>query len=305
MNLRKCLDIVRGMIHIDLNHDIKNTVLLAGVPRGGTTWISEIINHRNKYRYMFEPFYNENVGLFEEFDSNEYIRPGEMNQRVFLNIHKVLSGRITHPWICRFNRKVLCDKRLIKEVRVNLFLKWLKDSFPDLRIILLLRHPFAVACSRIRLGWDVNLRSFWKQTSLVSDHLEPFMPEIKRCSKDFEKHVCAWCIQNYVPLTQFKGTGDLYVAFYERFCIDVLRESRAMLRYLGDDTYLDPEANLCRPSRMTYSQSAIARGEDLIRWWTNRITESELKRGIEILSIFGIDKIYSEKAVPNENYSYS
>ena len=39
---------------LDWNGDLGRTVFLAGTARSGTTWLSELINHRNDYRYIFE-----------------------------------------------------------------------------------------------------------------------------------------------------------------------------------------------------------------------------------------------------------
>ena len=44
-----------GQIHFEDNHDYRNTIVLAGSGRGGTTWIAEIINYANEYRFIFEP----------------------------------------------------------------------------------------------------------------------------------------------------------------------------------------------------------------------------------------------------------
>ena len=46
-----------GGAYVDLEKgDHRSSVFLAGSGRSGTTWLSEIINHRRGYRYVFEPF---------------------------------------------------------------------------------------------------------------------------------------------------------------------------------------------------------------------------------------------------------
>jgi hypothetical protein len=47
----------------DLNNDFRNTIFLAGTGRSGTTWLSNIINYKNEYRYMFEPFQSKKVNI--------------------------------------------------------------------------------------------------------------------------------------------------------------------------------------------------------------------------------------------------
>ena len=41
--------------------DWRRTVLLAGTGRSGTTWVEKVINHRNRFRVMFEPFHQKKV----------------------------------------------------------------------------------------------------------------------------------------------------------------------------------------------------------------------------------------------------
>lgn len=304
MKIFSLVRMIRGMIHIDFNGDIGKTVFLAGVGRGGTTWISEIINHRNEYRYMFEPFYPRYVGLFREFKGIPYVRPGEGNTNILTSAHKIFSGRITHPWIDRFNRKILCDKRLIKDIRTNLKLKWLKDAFPDIKIILILRHPFAVARSKMKLGWHVSLQPVLNQPELIEDYLTPFMSTIEDCKTSFEKEVCLWCIQNYLPLAQFRDTGGIYVGFYERFCLDTIQETRALFRWLKQDDSSLEQKNLNNPSKMSKKHSAVLSGGDLVRTWMGTWSRSEIQRGVKILSNFGLDEIYNETPIPREDFTY-
>ena len=41
-------------IHIDADPDHRKTTVLAGSGRGGTTWLAELINYENDYRFMFD-----------------------------------------------------------------------------------------------------------------------------------------------------------------------------------------------------------------------------------------------------------
>ena len=40
-----------------MNKNYKEVIWLIGDVRSGTTWVSNLINHENKYRTMFEPFH--------------------------------------------------------------------------------------------------------------------------------------------------------------------------------------------------------------------------------------------------------
>ena len=65
---------IRSRILIDYNKDYSASIFLAGVGRGGTTWISDIINYNNEYRFIFEPFQPYKVNEVKEFIYHQYLR---------------------------------------------------------------------------------------------------------------------------------------------------------------------------------------------------------------------------------------
>lgn len=294
------LQALRGMAHVEKNKDISNTVLLAGVPRSGSTWISNIINHNTEYRYIFEPFFPKYVKPFRTLKYRPYLPPHDSSPELFALFERILQGRIRHFWTDRFNKKVFCSKRLIKEVRINLLLKWLKTNFPDLRVVLLLRHPFAVAHSLVTLSWPSHLDAYLTQPRLVADFLRPFEKELKQCQGDFEKHVCAWCIQNYVPLMQFKDHdhSDLYIAFYEKFCINPIAETKALFKWLDQDCSTIVGSNLKKTSETSKVVLDSVSGEDLVLKWKKFVPVNDIERGLDWMQFFGLDHIYGVDPLP-------
>lgn len=292
--------VLRGSIYLNTGNEISNTVMLASVPRSGSTWISNVINHKNEYRYVFEPFFPKYVRAFKSFKYRQYISVHDDDPVLIGKARHVVSGKIRNFWVDRFNKKIICEKRLIKDVRINLLLKWLKHHFQELRIVLLLRHPFAVAHSRMKIGWDAHLDLYMNQADLVSDLLHPFIDEIKKCTTDFEKQVCAWCIENYVPLTQFKGSDDIYIAFYEKFCVDAVHETKSLLRWLGHEDLTISRDAVRRPSEMTKKHSSNLSGSELIQQWKKKIPDETIIKGVHILEVFGLSKIYDSNVMPKQ-----
>src|SRR5690606_33441478 len=102
-------------------------------------------------------------------------------------------------------------------------LKWLKTLWPNFPIILLIRHPCAVAASKIKLHWDTHLEDFLRQDALVEDYLYPFEKEIRAAATNFERHIFLWCIENYIPLKQLKPY-EIHVIYYESFILNLEEE---------------------------------------------------------------------------------
>ena len=56
--------------------------------------------------------------------------------------------------------------------------------------------------------------------------------------------------------------------------------------------------DLKKPSRMIQKISPIVTGESLIYTWKKYITDKQIQKAIEILKIFGLEKIYSHDSMP-------
>jgi hypothetical protein len=275
------------MLHVDLDRDHRNSVFLAGSGRSGTTWVSEIVNHRNGYRLVFEPFHPGKVGICGNFRRRQYLRPDDRREEYLGPARTVLTGGLRSTWTDRFNRKFVARRRLIKDIRANLLLGWMRENFPGMPIILLLRHPCAVATSRLALGWKDNLSETMAQEQLVEDFLLPVEAEIRGARDDFERHVFSWCIDNYVPLRQF-GPGEIHLSFYENFVVHPEYEIRRLFAFLGEDF----DGRVYHALRRKGEAPSVDA-------WRRSVTGSQLERTIEILGLFGLDRVYGEGAMPD------
>lgn len=292
-------------LYVDCNPDYRSTIFLAGTEKSGTTWISDIINYRREYRYVFEPFWSVKVDICRGFKPRQYLRPDNQERYFIETAQAILSGRIRNKWTDKYHRRFIAGKRLIKDIRVNLFLKWIHNHFPEIPIILLLRHPCAVARSHLRRTYlQPDLREFLAQEELMEDFLNPFRKEIEVAQTKFDKFVFRWCIENYVPLRQFRR-GEIHLAFYENFCEKPKSEIDRLFSFLGKDYDEAVFGQLRTPSPVSREVSAIISGRSLTDSWREQITDAQIQKAIEILSLFGLDRIYSQGSMPNVDGAYN
>jgi hypothetical protein len=99
---------------------------------------------------MFEPFHAYKVDICKEFKYRQYLRPENKDKYFLETANLILTGKIKNKWINSQNKRIFSNKRLIKDIRANLMLKWIHTNFPSVPIILLFRHPCAIAYSRIK-----------------------------------------------------------------------------------------------------------------------------------------------------------
>ena len=294
--IRKHFQRLRNQLFID-TVDYRRTIFLAGTGRSGTTWVQEVINARNDFRIMFEPFHSKKVDLVRDWNYRQYLRCNDRGDKFLKPATSILSGNIKHKWIDRFNRKFYPRKRLIKDIRAQLFLKWIKHHFSEIPIILLLRHPCAVANSKLKLGWETHLNDFLIQDELMEDFLNPFKKEIESAQNTFDKHIFMWCIENYVPLRQFSG-GEVLVIFYEYLCTNPQKEIENILSFIGEDFSSEMIEQSTKPSSLSRKDSPICSRSDLVNSWRKSISNKQTERAMEICSIFGLQKIYDKSGFP-------
>jgi hypothetical protein len=287
-----------GGLHVDLG-DHRSSVFLAGSGRSGTTWVSGLINHRNAYRFVFEPFRPDKVGICENFGRKQYLRSGDRREEYLGPARTILTGGLRSFWTDRFNEKLVARRRLIKDIRANLLLGWMRANFPGMHMVLLLRHPCAVVASQLALGWRDVLSEMMEQEELVEDFLVPMEAEIRAARGGFERRLFTWCIENYVPLKQFEP-GEIHLCFYEDFLTRPEHELRRLFSFLGEDFDERVYPLLNRPSPLSREGEAAS-----VDAWQRSVTGRQLERAVEILGLFELDRVYGEAPMPDPSGAHA
>lgn len=290
-------------VHFNITQDLKNTILLAGTGRSGTTWISNILNFDNEYRYIFEPFSNTYTKECHGFAYKQYLRENDNREYFIRTARMVFSGKIGNKWIDKFNKRLFCKKKLVKDIRVNFLLKWIRKHFPEIRIIFVIRHPIAVAYSRMKLGWDTHLEEILDQDELIEDFISDKIAKIKDCNSEFEKHIYLWCLENYVPLKTLVKS-DAYVVSYEKFCLQPEQESQRLLHWVGKVQNYRLQVAISTPSKVSSKFSAVNTGDDLVSKWQKEISIEGRIKAVKILSLFEMDKYYNEGLLPVQSFNF-
>jgi hypothetical protein len=296
---RRIIQVVGSRFNINPAPDLQISILVAGGARSGTTWLGDLIASQIPCRILFEPFNPELVPEYRGFHYFQYMRPGEENLEFHAFAQQVFTGKIRNRWIDRQNERVFSEYRLIKEIRANLALKWLHDTFPEVPMLFLMRHPCAVVASRMELNWatDRDIEPFLSQPELMEDHLMPFKSVIKYAKTAEEKHAVIWSVSNLVPLKQFPS-NDIRIVYYENLCTQPQIEIPSIFASLGLK-YTEPVIkNLDRPSQTTQGTSAIVTGTDKISSWSKRLSPRQIDNVLRVVEEFGLGHLYSDSFLP-------
>jgi hypothetical protein len=273
--------------------------MLAGCGRSGTTWLAEIIAARLSGRIMFEPFHAHRVERLKELQYFHYLRPTDTNALLAEYSEDVFSGRIRHIWVDKVVDRLLPRYRIVKDIRANLFLKWLHLRFPQVPLVFMLRHPCAVVLSRLQLNWatDSDIEPLLAQPRLIEDHLGEFMEVIRRARTIEEKHAVIWCVSNLVPLRQF-AADVLPVVFYEDLCMNPGEAVPAVFRSIGQMSESYDCRNIAKPSSTVRGTRALVQGSDAVRRWTARLAPDQIRNILNIVDAFGLSALYGDSVTP-------
>ena len=234
---------------LDVNRSLESLVFVAGSGRSGTTWLGQLLNAENGFRFIFEPF-NPRLGADGAELLPRYVPPEERDAGLRDEFLRYLHGRAGNAWTGQYNLRMLSSRRLIKDIHSNLRLGWFRRCFEPFPIVLVVRHPFAVAVSQLRIGLALELPYYLADSKLIADHLAPFENALRGARSEFAQRVLQWCVETYVPLRQLRESQRVTIVLYERLVADPQAVLEPIFRQLGlTMTPGSSPASCCRPRR--------------------------------------------------------
>lgn len=281
----------------------RRTVWLIGDGRSGTTWVSDILNWDKRYRELFEPFHPWH--LKAPFRMHHYLRRDAKESELDYAIKAVFEGRVLDDRVNGGNHRLWYDGLLVKDIFANLLAAKVKQERPGIKIILLLRNPFAVAVSKRHKRhwhWMKEPVDFLKDSRLVEDYLAPYVELIERCEDDFLlKQILIWAIIYFVTFRQFRR-DEVYVLFYEQLYLSPEEEIGRLFAFLGkkrtDRAVSGAMEQFGKPSRVSGKESTVLRAISPIDGWREEVPEATFKKGCELLRAFGLDRLYDAQGLP-------
>lgn len=205
----------RRIIDIGLN---KASVLVAGSGRSGTTWIGGVIAEMTRSRSIFEPCVLDNTDQLAlaksppapreswAYDHILYIPPDlGARSRYYQPIKKILCGRIRSDWCDMYTPSGIYHRRLIKAIRVNLVLSYLTRTWPNLKVVWVMRRARNVIASQLTMetkhhwifGGDFKIVS---ETDISDRWLSERVAALRDATTLVEKLAHRWCIETIAPL---------------------------------------------------------------------------------------------------------
>lgn len=307
MNIRTMfknnIDFINRLPALDLG-DSDISLILAGMGRSGTTWVGNIINYNNKYRVLFEPFWSGKVKEAEGFDYPLYLSP-DCNNMIYAHQAKIiLAGKVRNNWIDRDNKRLFYRHRMLKDIRCNLMIGWLRNVANNPPIVLTVRHPLQVAFSWLKLGWGKNFDIILSQKSLLEDFPVISHAKEKIDQHDFfEKIVFLWCVFHLTPSEHLKKS-DACTIYYENLITEPGREIAKLFQYLNHPVDMKKIKNILGTNSSTNFLRRDLGKDNTLNGWKEEFSKKQIDRANYILAMFGMENIYDSKGLPKSTHIF-
>lgn len=291
--------LARLKLIFDIGGRTEDTLFVAASGRSGSTWLLELLTGRG-VRRVWEPLHPNEVKGAEVFRDRKYMSAEQSFGVEGEFFDRILRGKVKGPWIDSRNRyRIECvyRARTVKCIRANLLLEWLHQHWPEIPVILLVRHPCAVAASRLKLKWNSYLAELLSQQELVADRLRPFRDLLCKAKTGFQQHICEWCVENVVPLTAKDADRWLHVVYYEDLCRDPVNVLARLAAATGWESRTAYELALKRKHADSPKARPRARCRSS-RGWQDEVSKHDVEYALHAMKSCGLDHIYGAHEYP-------
>jgi hypothetical protein len=305
------LDFIYKLLSGNIEFHCSEAMIVSGDPRGGTTWMAELINSLTDVAMIWEPLAVSEVKQFRnlEFQWRQYIPEEDCWPEAKIEFDRLFSGQMLSSYLCqRTSPEELKRAKhlLVKFCRANQLLPWLTKEFQfRYSPIYIVRHPCAVVASQLKQGgWSHVMPDFeipeGRYNSFYSDHSD-FLKTIDTVEK---RLAATWCLCNQVPLNHPENNTRWITVTYESMLLngsDQLKriENRWGL-FFPDEVY----SKVLQASATTVSGSPIMDGKvkGQLSYWKNQLTANQIDNVLVVLDYFKV-KLYSSDELPHITFT--
>jgi hypothetical protein len=295
---------------------VEETVVIAGVPRAGTTWMLELLRHLPGYKALNEPLMYEEARREHGFGWHKHLAPGTEAPVQRRYLERVLTGRlgVSPAWFFEADARptqllehATRDRLVVKFCRLNRMLHWFADQFAVRGIVLVVRHPCAVVASMLRHGaWEEDKlhggsrRAQALHGGVLPETLrDPFGPVLNRLSTRVGVLATHWCLDHYIPLIQHaNGTYPWILAPYER----LLTRGRRELVRITDALDVERTESMAKQLREPSSSVEDPVRPDVERQlskWRRHLSDEQIERILEVVDTVGLSSLYTGALEPD------
>ncbi|MBK9538661.1 MAG: sulfotransferase [Flavobacteriales bacterium] len=291
-----------------LQVDPAKAILIFGAPRGGSTWLEELVRTIPSTATIWEPLDLENNPPFARigFWWRQHIPEGEQWPEAEALFQDLLAGRMLSNYLTRtstLGQLRAADRLVVKFIRGNLLLPWMVQRFPLPKPVLLIRHPCAVISSQKKRGtWDKFPVVIEPPPHRFDALYRSYQPYFNTASTFEERQAASWAADHKYLLEHPLNDVAWTTITYEELVVYPEATLRKLFSGWGMEIPAKALDLVRKPSSTVVEGSRVHDPHAQLSLWQSRMTPDEIQRALAMVHRFGID-LYDEGVMPTRSFT--
>ena len=235
-------------------------------------------------------------------------------------INLVLSGKLSfNTWLeyKASNKKffLFTDRTMLKITDANAIIDWFYDNF-NCHVVYLVRHPIANALSIMKNKWGTTnsayLSNDYFRSKYLNNEILKISEKIINTDDYFLNITLNWCLENIVPL-KYSKKKFLFI-YYEELVLAYpyvvqlisnycdVNDEKEMLKIIDIPSNSSSLSEKKTVSIIGERLNKYNKFERLVARWRHEISESQERKAMELLDIFGINTYKFGSALPTTEF---
>lgn len=262
---------------------VENSILIISDPRGGSTWLMELLSNIPSTCVNWEPLHEDFGVVPKEYKLGwkPYLSKNDEDIKYLTMFKMILEFSLSSDWTRRYLSisKIIKSKYVItKFVRANLLLPYLLKNFNfNYPPILLLRHPIDVGLSQLKAFHSDNnkVAKITIPNCINNERYVANYDFLNRLETQLEVLIAEWCLSNVSLLNNLED-DILIIVFYN----DLVKNPQLVMNHILDKFNLRDQSekiikdmNFRRPSRMTFQEEFKSKPDEQLMKNFNNLSE--------------------------------
>lgn len=288
----------------------EENIIIFADPRGGSTWLAEIMKEILKRPILWEPLHVRKVKRLQHlnFSYRQHIPEDASWEEAYSFFEDLFKGKIKSNWL--YHRESLLNfvinrSVIIKICRGNLLIPYIVKNFNfNKQPIYLVRHPLAVVASQLKQGgWDNTSVQYNFGNYKFNEHYLKHESFLKTLSTKEEVLTATWCLTNQPTLKNPYNNKKWITVTYEEMLLEPKETVVRILNRMGvtkDLNYI----NFKKKSNTSIQKKTLS-DEERLNQWRKDFTKDQITKMDAVLKYFKIEHYSAEELLPLIKYNES
>lgn len=289
-------------------------IFLMATPRGGSTWVTEVICRQRGMRYVAEPLNIRSHGVASSAGVLSWEQMWDADSdRLEAYFQRLIVGKIrmrdATPFrhVGRYGFRFKTERTTLKVIHGASYHWQMIEKRLNAKVVVVLRHPIATAISREVFPALERIEQSQFFTTLSASQRE-HVKEVLKTGTHLEKGVLAWCLHNF---PYFNSAACPFIVTYEELVLAPvtvvknlceyceLNDSDAIMESLDYASVTTRKSNTATQALFQENDTQL-RSVKIVTKWRNSVNPAAASAAMRSLEVFNMKLYRPDSPLPSE-----